>query len=146
MRAMGRGMVSFILSLALAASLLVVGAAAQDQKVSSLSTVTTTSPTDRVYVVIDPLGTPLSKAVTIDSFFKSRTGNNSVTAYANSIATAVAAIGSSTQAVIEIPATTTVAASVTVTANIELTFTGSGSISVSSGQTLTIQSSTKDYP
>lgn len=108
-------------------------------KVQDLTNTTTPASTDILYVVINPSSTPADRKLTIDNLFKSRNGNQSVTAYA-SLAAAVSAIGS-TQATIEIPATTTVSSTLTSPANIALSFTGTGIVSVSSGQTLTVNGS-----
>jgi hypothetical protein len=89
-----------------------------------------------IYIVSDPSGSAVDAVMTPDEFFKARTGNKNIQAYA-SLSAAVAAIGSS-PAVIEIPATTTVSASLTVPSNVTLQFTGPGMVSVSAGQTLTI--------
>lgn len=56
-----------------------------------------------------------------------------------SLAAAVSAIGSSAQATLVIPTSTSVAASLTVTGNITLEFTNSGMLNIASGQTITIQ-------
>jgi hypothetical protein len=97
---------------------------------------TTAARTDAVYVAKDRLTAPVDRWMEIDDFFLSQTGNQSLLAYA-SLAAAVTALGS-TQATIEIPASTTVSASLTVPYNITLRIQGTGQISVSSGQTLTI--------
>ena len=105
-------------------------------KLQNLTPTTTTNSSDVLYVVINPTTTPADRKITVDNLFLSRTGNKNLTAYA-SLSAAITAIGS-TQAVIEIPATTTVSATLTSPANITLSFTGAGMVSVSSGQTLTI--------
>jgi hypothetical protein len=112
-----------------------VSAFAQGQLQNQTAT-TAPASTDVMYVVINPGTSPADRKITIDNLFKSRNGNQSVTAYA-SLSAAITAIGS-TPAVVEIPATTTVSATLTSPVNITLSFTGSGMISVSSGQTFTV--------
>ncbi|MGA9771454.1 MAG: hypothetical protein WBV94_20645 [Blastocatellia bacterium] len=112
-----------------------VSATAQT-KLQNLTPTTTTNSTDVIYVVINPSTTPADRKITVDNLFQSRNGNKSVTAFA-SLSAAITAIGSS-QAVVEIPTTTTVSASLTSPVNVTLSFTGAGMVSVSSSQTFTI--------
>jgi Right handed beta helix region len=106
------------------------------QKLTSLSGTSAPAAGDILYVVVNPATTPADRKVTIDDLFKSRTGNNSVLAYA-SLAAAVSAIGSSA-ATVEIIASTAVTSSLTVPSNITLQVQGVGVFNISSGQTLTI--------
>jgi hypothetical protein len=89
-----------------------------------------------LYAVINTDTTPADRYIEVGDFHKARSGNESLLTYA-SLSAAVTAIGS-TQATLEISASTTVSASLTVPRNITLEFSGQGQISVASSQTLTI--------
>lgn len=131
-------------TLLIAALALVHPAYAQSNLPSKMATATA-NPNDILYVVINPGTTPADRKITVSNLFQSRNGNKNIAEYA-SLSAAQTAIGTSTQAVVEIPSTTTVSASLTITPNIELLPTGPGLISVASGQTLTIQSGTSRWP
>jgi hypothetical protein len=105
----------------------------------SITQTTTVNPTDRLYVVVDPTGTPSDHFVSHDDLHKSRSGNYSVLSY-STLALAVAGIGA-TVATLEVPASAAVTADLTIPSNITLFFSGTGVIPVSSTKTLTIQGS-----
>lgn len=116
----------------------VCGAAlAQDQSVAQLPTTRTAAAGDRLYIVVNPTGSPASRAITTDDLFTSRTGNKSVLAYAG-LSAAVASIGAA-PATVEIPAAVAVTSSLTVPSNITLLLSGTGMFNISGGQTLTIK-------
>lgn len=108
-------------------------------KLTAKTATSTPVATDLIHVVINPGTTPASRKCTVDDFFKSRTGNYNVLAYA-SLSAAITALGA-TAAQIEISVSTAVTASLTIPSNISLILTGNGMLNVSASQTLTINGS-----
>src|ERR1051325_749225 len=90
-----------------------------------------------IYTGINRTTTPVDRWMKPGDFHKARSGNYSVLSYA-SLSAAVSAIGSSTQATLEVPVTSAVTSDLTVPSNITLLLSGTGDFNVSSTKTLTI--------